>query len=123
MNENIGIGVDIEGIDRFRNKDPDKDSIFLNKIFTPKELDYCYSKKNYAQHLCARFCAKEAVIKALSSFETNYIEYNRIEVLNHENGMPYITIRDYDAIEIKVTLSHTKDYAVAFVIIEASKIH
>ena len=42
---NFEIGVDIEKINRFDNKDYSKKDIFLNKIFSKKELDYCFSKK------------------------------------------------------------------------------
>ena len=62
------IGVDIEDISRFNNKTLENDSVFLEKIFTQNELEYCYKQKNYASSLAARFCAKEAVIKALSGF-------------------------------------------------------
>ena len=62
----LGIGVDIEKISRFRNKTLEKDEYFLKIIFTDKELEYSFSDSKSAQHLCARFFAKEATIKALS---------------------------------------------------------
>ena len=61
------IGIDIEDVSRFENKEIDKDSKFLSRIFTQNELEYCFKNKNYAQSLSARYCAKEAVVKALSS--------------------------------------------------------
>ena len=36
--ENISIGTDIEEIKRFADKTLEKDSAFLNRIFTSKEL-------------------------------------------------------------------------------------
>ncbi len=114
--ENISIGTDIERIERFENKSRENDSHFLNKIFTEKELDYCFKNKQYAQHLCARFCAKEAVVKALTDFNITDVYYKDIEILNRENGSPYCIISKYPDIKIKITLSHAKDYATATVI-------
>ena len=116
--DNISIGVDIEEIERFNNKSLDKDKHFFDKIFTKKELDYCFSKKNYAQHLAARFCAKEAVVKALTGLGIVDVFYNEIEVTNKENGMPVASIEKYPNIQIKVSLSHNKTTAVAYVILK-----
>ena len=114
--DNISIGTDIEEIERFKNKSRENDSHFLSKIFTEKELDYCFKDKQSAQHLCVRFCAKEAVVKALSNFNITDVYYSDIEILNHENGSPYCTIFKYPKIQVKVSLSHSKIYATATVL-------
>lgn len=114
---NISIGIDIEEIKRFENKSIENDSNFLKKIFTDKELDYCYKSKNYASHLCARYCAKEAAVKALSDLKINDVYYSDIEILNLGNGMPYIKIEKYPDLEIKISMSHCKSYATASVLI------
>ncbi len=111
--ENISIGTDIEEIERFKNKTREEDFLFLNKIFTKKELDYCYKDKQFAQHLCVRFCAKEAVVKALSDFSITDVFYSDIEILNHKNGSPYCIIEKYPNIIVKISLSHSKTYATA----------
>jgi len=61
--ENIGIGVDIEDVNRFTKLGGNK--AFLKKVFTQNELDYCFSKKVAAPHLAVRYAGKEAVVKAL----------------------------------------------------------
>jgi len=117
MHENISIGVDIEEISRFKNKSVEKDAIFLDKIFTKNEIDYAYSKNNFAQHLCVRYCAKEAIVKALSEFKIDDVFYSDIEITNLKNGQPVAKIKKYPNIEIKISLSHSKTYAVANVIL------
>ena len=117
MFKDISIGCDIEEISRFKNKDLKKDYKFLNRIFTKNELDYSYSNKNFASHLCVRFCAKEAIIKALSEFQINDVYYCDIEILNKENKAPIAKILKYPEIEIKISLSHSKTHAIANVII------
>lgn len=113
--ENISIGIDIEEIRRFENKDKE----FYERIFSPLEIDYCKTKANPAQHYAARFCAKEAVFKALSSFDEKEFEFNKIEVF-HKNSVP--TIRFLSELEqkycTKLSLSHDKTKAIAYVIIK-----
>ena len=115
--EKISIGTDIEEIARFSNKSKEKDVEFLSRIFTQKELEYSYKSKNFAQHLCVRYCAKEAVVKALSEFGISDVYYRDIEILNHENGAPYVNLAKYSDLKIKISLSHCKAYATATALI------
>jgi len=111
-----GIGVDIEEVGRFK-KLPYKNNVsFYKKIFSSWEIKYCLSKANPAQHFTARFAAKEAVAKALGKSVYNAKE---IEVLVDKNGKPHIKLqaKSYKLkANISVSLSHTKEYAVAFAI-------
>lgn len=115
--DNLSIGVDIEKISRF-NKDSEKDVKFLNMIYTQKELEYCYSKKSFSQHLAARYCGKEAIVKALYGFGIKDVYYKDIEIINNSDGVPIAKIEKYPHIKVKISLSHNKDTAVAYVIIE-----
>ena len=110
--DNISIGTDIEQISRFNGKTLENDARFLNRIFTPAELEYCFSHGIPAQHLCARYCAKEAIVKALSDFEIKDVFYSDIEIFNTESGKPYAKIQKYPDVRIKLSLSHSKDTAI-----------
>ncbi len=111
----MSIGVDIEDINRFE----DKDQKFLDRLFTQKEQEYCLSKPNPASHFAVRFCAKEAVIKALNSSGVKHPQQNKIEVVHDINGCPKILIHDekFQDINFEVSLSHDKSKAIAFVVI------
>ena len=61
------IGTDIEEVSRFRNKKYSENKSFYKKIFTDDEIDYCLGKIDPYPHFTARFCAKEATIKALKN--------------------------------------------------------
>lgn len=115
--ENIAIGIDIENIERFKGKAIEKDVHFFNLIFTSKELEYCFSKSISEQHLCGRFCAKEAIVKALTPLDITDVVYNEIEILNTEKGYPIARIEKYPNIDIKLSISHNKDYATANAIV------
>lgn len=109
------VGIDIEEISRFENKTLKNDETFLKRIFTERELSYCFSNSNPAQHLTARFCAKEALIKAMADKK---IPLNKIETLNDKEGKPTINLIDYGVeIEADISLSHCNNYACANVLL------
>jgi len=117
--DSLGIGVDIESVDRFEGLARLRDSRLLERLFTPGELDYCFARRPPAPHLAARYAAKEAVIKALSSLGRSKPRYRDIEVRNNEDGVPQVTIhRDgFSDLRIYLSLSHCRDKAVAFTLV------
>ena len=116
--EDFSVGVDIESIERFDKYSNDKNSPFIKRIFSEKEIDYCFNSKNISSHLAARFCAKEAVYKALSAFGEN-ISYSEIEIFNSENSIPKVNIlkSGFENYIFKISLSHGNGNAIASVIV------
>ena len=117
--QHIGIGTDIVEISRFENINDRAFAAFLTKNFTKNELNYCWSKSAPAPHLAGRFAGKEAVIKALYSLDITNIFYPAIEILNNDNGMPYVIINTYykEKLDINLSLSFCSNLAVAFCVI------
>jgi holo-[acyl-carrier protein] synthase len=111
------VGVDCIEIKRFLQFE--KDDHFLSKIFTKKEIDYCQGNKKSCQHYAARFAGKEAVIKAISHYGIQLLP-NQIEILNDATGIPFVTINaeHCNQYKLKISLSHSDEIALAFVIIE-----
>ena len=118
-NEIVGIGVDIEDISRFQGLTVEKDASFLNKLFTEKELNYCFSAGNPAEHLAARFAGKEAIIKALSQLERFEADYRDIEIVNDKMGIPGARVlkEGFAVLDILLSLSHSQETAIAFTIV------
>lgn len=117
----IKTGIDIIEIERVRNSIEETDGKFCERVYTQKEIEYCESKKSQKyQHYAARFAAKEAVFKAISSIlPSKYdIGWKDIEVLNDDTGRPYVNIlnQDIKVDNIDISISHCKEYAVANVI-------
>lgn len=108
----LGIGIDIESIERFKKSYTNKR--FLDLIFTQKEIEYCKRKKEAYISFAGKFCAKEAVIKAYDK----EIPIKNIEILNLKSGKIKVFINGKINNSLHCSISHTKDYAVAFVIIE-----
>ena len=117
--KNFGIGIDMESIGRFRKLDITDDKLFLSKIFTKKELEYCFSKKMPASCLAARYAGKEAIVKALSSIGKANMDYRRLEIFNNEKGVPIARINnaDFRNLQVRISLSHCDDKAVAFAVV------
>ena len=113
----FGIGVDIESIVRFAGQE--RDSRLLQRIFTAGELDYCFSARLPAPHLTARFAAKEAIIKALSSLGEKKPAYSDIEIRNSPEGVPLASVKGASTtgLQVQLSLSHCEDKAIAFAVI------
>lgn len=108
----LSIGVDIAETRRFRKLPYKSNGSFYGKIFTSAEMEYCLSKSDPYPSLAARFAGKEAVIKAGGLRLANAGD---IEISNDKNGRPRVKIKKRRA-NILISLSHTKDYAIAFAI-------
>ena len=113
----IFVGNDIIEVSRIANLiENDK---FLHRVFSDAEIEYCEDK---AQNYAARFAAKEAVFKALSSkLDSNYsINWKDISIEKDDNGRPIIVLYNhseiFDNYRFDVSLSHVKEYAVANVV-------
>ena len=117
----ISVGTDIIEIDRI--KDAVSNKKFINRIYTTKEISYCEETRNMKfQHYGARFAGKEATFKAISAFLTTpeKFSWKNIEITNDAYGKPHVEIINYEDfglknIKLDISLSHVKDYAVAYV--------
>ena len=115
----ISCGTDIIEIDRIKSSIENIGDKFLYTIYTEKEIEYCESRKAQKyQHYAARFAAKEAIFKALSTRIMGEYMWTDFEVLNDENGKPQVFLKSpIDNLEdIDISISHCKKYAVATVI-------
>ena len=111
-----GIGIDIIEVARVQST-IEKNPRFLSRVFTPQEIQYCEGKKNKYQHLAARFAAKEAFFKAIGK----RVSWKDIGVINLPSGKPQLEIykKELFLINIEISLSHLKEFAVAVVVIES----
>lgn len=118
----IECGTDIIEISRIKDSIEEAGERFLDRVYTKAEIEYCESKKKQKyQHYAARFAAKEATFKAISSLlEDKYsICWKDIEVVNDSQGKPKVNILDVDETRIEsisISISHCKEYATANVV-------
>ena len=119
----FGIGTDIVEISRIK-KIMERTPIFLDKVYTLGEREYCLKRKQSGQSFAARFAAKEAVLKAFGTGLSAF-SLKDIEVVNLENGRPEINLSGELKVfaekikvkSIKISLSHSGDTAIAFAMV------
>ncbi len=112
-----GIGIDIIEIERIKTAVEKHGRDFLSKIFTRRELDYCRGRTIKYPELAVRFAAKEAYAKAIGTGIAG-IGWKSIEVVNERSGKPNLAIKNKIDRKVQVSLSHSRDYAVAAVYVE-----
>jgi len=120
-----GIGIDIIEIERIKAAVEKYGRAFLDRVFTEKEIKYCQNHQavKYPE-LAVRFAAKEAYAKAIGTgirgFGRNHhgIHWKDIEVVNNSLGKPLLAIKGEISRKVQVSLSHSRDYAVAMVYVE-----
>jgi holo-[acyl-carrier protein] synthase len=113
------VGVDIVEIARLEKAIARHGEAFLRRVYTDSELKL-YRKK--LPSLAARFAAKEAVVKALGKPD-KAISLKEIEILSNPGGQPVVNLygktqqqaQGMGMGKLAVTISHSKEYAVAFV--------
>ena len=113
----LATGIDIVEVKRIKNIYFRFGNRFLNKVLTLEETSRLEGKsKSFYQSLAGRLAAKEAVYKALNSYDSRIKpKWSQITVYNQDNGSPAVSLNvTLEAgIIIVVSLSHTNDYAVA----------
>ncbi len=120
-----GIGIDLIEVDRVKDRIASENG-FREYVFSSHEIDYCEAMANKYQHYAARFCAKEAFLKAMGTGWTGNIVFSEIEVQQDGSSRPEITLYGETLSifthlkfgKISLSLSHLKQIATAIVIIE-----
>jgi len=112
----VGTGVDIAEVNRLRKAIEKWGDIFLNRVFTARELENSKNRGSLYQHLAGRFAAKEAVFKALGD---SRLGWKDVQILNDSEGRPYCEILNEEIKEVivHISISHVKTYAVASAIV------
>ncbi len=114
-------GTDIVSVARVDKLIADHGLRFLQRWFTPAEIEYCGLKARPGQHFAARLAAKEAVVKALRSPWHGPVPWRGVEIVHDECGAPVARLSGavleaagrlgIDAVQ--VSLSHCEEYATA----------
>ncbi|MDP8970883.1 MAG: holo-ACP synthase [Actinomycetota bacterium] len=122
----VGIGTDAVEIARVRAAVTRTPGL-LDRLFTEAEQSACRSDCGELRFggLAARFAAKEAVAKALGTGVRGF-GFRDVEVLPDDLGRPTVTLHDraqqvaadHGVDRVHVSLTHTRDLAVAHALAE-----
>jgi holo-[acyl-carrier protein] synthase len=117
----VGIGTDIVDIPRIRSMLERHGDHFVNRCFTPHELQHAGRHRDVAVRLAGRWAAKEAVVKVLGTGFVQGITFHDIEIIALHTGQPTVQLSGRAAEiaqqlrirRILVTISHAQEYATA----------
>jgi holo-[acyl-carrier protein] synthase len=123
----VGTGIDIAETPRIQRSIARFGDRFLHRIYTPGEIRYCDSKANRAERYAGRFAAKEAAMKALGTGWNHGVRWRDCEVVRLPGKRPTITFHGKAAefaaklgvTNAALSISHTKEQAIAQVILES----
>ncbi|MBI4644905.1 MAG: holo-ACP synthase [Deltaproteobacteria bacterium] len=123
----FGIGVDLVKVERIAVALERYGDRFVQRIFTPREIDHCRGKARTASMLAMRFAAKEAFSKALGvGLRRDGIRWREVEVVPNPRGKPELVITGRAAelcaeagiTNMHLTLTDEDQYALAVVVLE-----
>jgi len=123
----LGTGIDIIEVARVQASHERFGERFLNRILLADEIAYCLSHKIPGPFLAARFAAKEAVSKAFGTGIGARLGWQDIEIRRKESGEPFVVLhgkgqklfQSRRAKRLRISLSHTANYAAAMAILES----
>ena len=116
-------GVDIVNNNRIKNMMDKYGDKFLNRIFTPKEIEYImYRNKDY-KTVAGLFAAKEAISKVIGT-GIGRLSWQDIEISHDESRRPYVKtniniiayLKELDIRGMDISISHEEEFSVAFAI-------
>jgi len=123
----VGMGIDIAEVGRIKGAIERHGEVFLRRLFTAKEREYCERFKNRYERYAGRFAVKEAAMKALGTGWSRGVRWVDIEVVRQKGGRPTVALAGearkiaerLGVKNIALSITHTAEQAYAQVIFES----
>jgi len=118
----VGIGTDIVECLRIAQMIDRHGDLFITRVYTDHEIEYCQTRKQSTQHYAGRWAAKEAVLKALGTGWRRGISWRDVEIRNDTTGKPVVALRggardvveELHITEMLISISHCRSHATAY---------
>lgn len=122
----LGVGADWVEVEEMRRALERGGERLRRRVFTRSERKYCEGRRREAEHLAARFAAKEALFKALGTGWGREAGWTDVEVVRARQGPPRLRLsgraadsaRKRGVRRLHLSLSHTPRGALAVVVAE-----
>lgn len=114
----LGTGIDIIELKRVKRL-LEKNDRFLERVLTKAEQEKAMGLTAHrrVEYVSGRFAAKEAFAKA-NGTGIGKIGFQQIEIKNNLNGAPEMQVVGMEDIHIHLSISHSREHAVAQVLLE-----
>ena len=120
----LGIGTDITEVLRIAQMIERHGELFVERVYTPAEIEYCRARTMATQHFAGRWAAKEAVLKALGTGWRRGISWRDVEIRNLPGGRPqaFLSGGTQEVAEslgircVLVSISHCRSHATAYAV-------
>ncbi|MFO0888612.1 MAG: holo-ACP synthase [Isosphaeraceae bacterium] len=118
----LGIGTDIVECPRIGKMIEQYGELFLRRIYTPREIRYCHSRKHAIEHFAGRWAAREAILKAQGPAGAGASPGRTSRCGPARRASPGVMIggvakevaRERGIGEILISISHCRTYATAY---------
>jgi holo-[acyl-carrier protein] synthase len=125
----FGTGIDLVKIERMDSVIKRWGDRFIERIFTPGEIEICSRRAFPSSAFSMRFAAKEAFSKAIGHGMKNGVRWRDIEVFHYPGGRPGLRLHGRcnelcakeDITGLHVSLSDDGEYGVAMVVLEKER--
>jgi holo-[acyl-carrier protein] synthase len=116
----LATGIDLIEIARIEEVISRHGKHYLERIYTPAELEQCGKR---VESLAGRFAAKEAAVKALGC-GIGEVGWKEVEILGDEQNAPVLTLHgiakqkgnELGLVTWSVSISHSQSHSVAVVV-------
>jgi holo-[acyl-carrier protein] synthase len=126
----LGIGVDI--VENSRISKSLKNKIFIERIFSNKEILIAKKFKDKNNYYSKRFAAKEAFVKSIGTGFRDKLNFKDISIVNDKLGKPSFIISEKikkivkrqfktSSFDFFLSISDEKKYSIAYVILQKNK--
>ena len=120
----LGIGTDIVECLRIAQMIERHGELFIARVYTQHEIQYCQNRKAATQHFAGRWAAKEAVLKAIGTGWRRGISWRDVEIRNVAGGRPVVSLRggvrevvdEMGIGQVLISISHCRSHATAYAI-------
>lgn len=118
----VGIGTDIVECLKIARLIERHGELFLSRVFTPHEMEFCSSRKAATQHYTGNWAAKEAVLKALNAVLLPGVDWRDIEVRQQPGQPPRVRLggkarqmcESHRISQVLLSIAHCRTHATAY---------
>lgn len=122
--EIVGIGTDIVECVRIGRMIEQHAEVFLQRVYTAREVRYCQARKHTTEHFAGYWAAKEAVLKSLGTSWRKGITWTDLEIRHTPSGIAHVqfcgAIKDHvqhlRISNILLSIAHCRTHATAYAI-------